>query len=333
MTFMPQSNLIISLDFELHWGVRDHTSVEAYRTNLLGVRQAIPAMLALFARRGVAATWATVGFLFADTKQQLEAHFPSHLPTYDDPALSPYAWMSEVGPDEAADPFHFGASLLRQIASTPRQEVATHTFSHYYCLASGQRIEQFEADLQAAATIAKLVTSEPIRSIVFPRNQFADAHLRALQRLDYQAYRGNPEHWAYEPVARETPQRRLFRLVDSYVPLTRSRASDSFTGIANVEATAFLRPYASRLRRLEPLRRIRLYDTMTRAAREGHSFHLWWHPHNFGSNLSENMQFLEALLDHFAELRRHYGMESMTMAEAASSSMSRQRSRSGATSS
>ena len=56
--------LIVSLDFELHWGVRDVKTVAQYRENLLGVRRAIPALLATFADYGIHATWATVGFLF-----------------------------------------------------------------------------------------------------------------------------------------------------------------------------------------------------------------------------------------------------------------------------
>lgn len=317
---MQRPRLVISLDFELHWGVRDHTSVEQYRDNLLGVREAIPVMLSLFARKGIAATWATVGFLFAETKEQLEAHFPSELPTYDEPALSPYAAMSEVGDNEVSDPFHFGASLIRQITETQRQELATHTFSHYYCLAPGQRVEQFEADLRAAAAIAKTVTDEPLRSIVFPRNQFADEHLGVVERLHYEAYRGNPAHWAYVPAERETSRRRLFRLVDSYLPLARPRPSVCSTGqLSNIGATNFLRPYTKRLRRLEPIRRRRLVESMTSAARSGETFHLWWHPHNFGKNLRENIALLDSLLDHFTELRRRYGMESSTMAEAASS--------------
>jgi hypothetical protein len=40
---------IISLDFELHWGIRDVKTVEQYRENLIGVRRAVPAMLATFA--------------------------------------------------------------------------------------------------------------------------------------------------------------------------------------------------------------------------------------------------------------------------------------------
>ena len=43
---------VISLDFELFWGVRDSKSLADYGANILGVRQAIPAMLELFCEVG-----------------------------------------------------------------------------------------------------------------------------------------------------------------------------------------------------------------------------------------------------------------------------------------
>lgn len=48
--------------------MRDKTSLEAYKANLLGARHIIPRLLELFAHYGVRATWATVGFLFFDEK-------------------------------------------------------------------------------------------------------------------------------------------------------------------------------------------------------------------------------------------------------------------------
>src|SRR5215213_3336669 len=82
--------LVISLDFELHWGVRDWTPPGgSYRQNLLGVWEAVPRMLALFEEYDIAATWATVGFLFARSKQELEEFSPSIRPIYKDPALYP----------------------------------------------------------------------------------------------------------------------------------------------------------------------------------------------------------------------------------------------------
>ena len=41
--------LVLSLDFELHWGVRDHQPAEGpYRANLLGARAVIPRLLDMF---------------------------------------------------------------------------------------------------------------------------------------------------------------------------------------------------------------------------------------------------------------------------------------------
>jgi len=65
--------LVISLDFELHWGMRDKCAPDGpYRENLLGARKAIPWILDLFEEFDVAATWATVGFLFAKPRSERE---------------------------------------------------------------------------------------------------------------------------------------------------------------------------------------------------------------------------------------------------------------------
>ena len=54
---------------------------------------------------------------------------------------------------------------------------------------------------------------------------------------------------------------------------------------------------------------------MRKAARKETVYHLWWHPHNFGSNQAENLANLEKLLKHFKELNLKYGMASLTMSE------------------
>lgn len=324
---MPSGALVISLDFELHWGVRDHTPVRGYEQNLLGVRTAIPGMLDLFERHDIAATWATVGFLFAETKKDLEKHFPRVLPSYVDRTMSPYEAMHEVGADEASDPFHFAPSLLRRIAKTRRQEIATHTFSHFYCLEPGQTTEQFDADLDSAAKIATAFgEADTCKSIVFPRNQLAPEYLDVLAKRGFRAYRSNGPHWAYRAQNEEPPARRLFRLADAYVPLSGSRAhvrhlrdAGTHERLVDVRASAFLRPYSPRLRHLDGLRFRRLAGAMTRAAKTGKVFHLWWHPHNFGRYPKESLAFLERLAVHFGDLRRRHGMESLSMAETAAS--------------
>ncbi len=112
--------LVVSLDFELHWGVRDHQSPNgSYRANLLGVRQAIPSLLKLFEEFEISATWSTVGFLFADSKSELQKFSPDFLPDYADANLSPY--QEPVGECEQDDPLHYAPSLIRLIQQTPRQ--------------------------------------------------------------------------------------------------------------------------------------------------------------------------------------------------------------------
>ena len=56
---------------------------------------------------------------------------------------------------------------------------------------------------------------------------------------------------------------------------------------------------------------------MTYAARHQQIFHLWWHPHNFGRYLTENMAMLEKIISHFHVLEQQYGMRSLNMGELA----------------
>src|SRR5690349_14866585 len=102
---------VVSLDFELHWGVRDTQPVDgSYRRHLLGAREATPRMLDLFEKCGTAATWATVGMLFARDREEWNAYKPAIIPKYVKKQDDPY--QEKVGANEAADPFHYAASLI-----------------------------------------------------------------------------------------------------------------------------------------------------------------------------------------------------------------------------
>ena len=89
--------LIVSLDFELFWGMHDCTTVEEYGENIMGARRAIPLMLELFEKYNIHATWATVGYLFADSKADILRHKPEVLPTYDVPSFSTYPLLEAIG--------------------------------------------------------------------------------------------------------------------------------------------------------------------------------------------------------------------------------------------
>ncbi len=312
-------HFVISLEFELMWGVRDHHTKSTYGANVLGVRQAIPRMLEAFQRYGIRATWATVGFLFCESKDEMLDVMPKPQPRYSAPHLSNYRYLDEVGASETADPYYFGLSLLRQIQACPGQEIGTHTFSHFYCLENGVTNDDFRLDLNAAIDIANR-RGVTLRSIVFPRNQYDDAKLAICREAGIRTFRGNERGWIYRPTAgaSQNLRRRGLRLADTYLNLTGSNtppASNNTTSLINVAASRFLRPYSARLATLDGLRLNRILNAMDAAAKSQGVFHLWWHPHNFGANLDRNMHVIEIILEHFKQLRDTKGMRSSTMGD------------------
>jgi hypothetical protein len=314
---------VVSLDFELHWGVRDHRTVADYRDNLLGVRRVIPALLALFSEFGVSATWATVGFLFFETVDELLAAIPAELPRYADRNLDPYAALNEVGRDEAEDPFHFAPTLIRQIQATSGQEIATHTFSHYYAQVPGPSLESFRADIRAAKSAGQRFGVE-IKSVVFPRNQVSIPHIRICAEEGLIAYRG-VESDPYVAGGNGGLDRAK-RFTDAYInlagPCCGVPSKLDGLDIVSVPQSRFLRP-CTRLGLLDWLGLRRIRSSMTFAAENQLLFHLWWHPHNFGVNTDLNLSFLRAILEHYRALQQRVEFQSFTMAEVAAKTLAK----------
>ena len=95
----------------------------------------------------------------------------------------------------------------------------------------------------------------------------------------------------------QTFWRRPFRLADAYLNLsghncyTNSEMKKS--NPINIPSSRFLRPYSKKRAFLDGLKLKRITNSMNYAAKHGLTYHLWWHPHNFGANISENFSFLE----------------------------------------
>jgi hypothetical protein len=319
-TGAPRGGFVISLDFELMWGVRDKKTIANYGANILGVRQAVPRLLELFARHRLGCTWATVGMLFFEERAALLAALPGVRPDYAERNLTPYGDLDRIGETEREDPYHFGLSLIRQIAATPGQEIATHTFSHFYCLEPGQTVTEFRADLAAASDAAKAI-GITLESIVFPRNQFNADYLEACRAAGLIAWRGNERGRMYRAAAQsgEGLAKRGVRLVDAYLNLSGANGLRPVAhgDMVNVSSSRFLRPWSARLAALEPLRLRRILGAMRHTARRGEVFHLWFHPHNFGIEQDRNFAVMERIAIEAVRLRDRHGWPSLTMAEAA----------------
>ena len=309
---------VISLDFELYWGMRDVISIEGYSANLDGTPNAVEEMLELFKKYDTHVTWATIGFLFCKDKKEVKKYSPTKLPNYKNDEINLYNYMEQnpIKPE-----YHFAPKSIDLITSYPNQEMATHTFSHYYCLEEGQDEASFYADLEACKKIAE-VKDIKLTSLVFPRNQYNESYLGVIEKAGITSYRGNERGWIYEAASEEekkTPLKRALRIFDSYVNLSGFHTY-KFEEIAkqrpfNIPASRFLRPYSAKLSFLDGLRLKRITNAMTYAAQNGELFHLWWHPHNFGVNTKENIAFLTKILKHYKLLEKQFGMKSLTMNE------------------
>ena len=322
---MKQGTLVVSLDFELFWGMQDCSTLEKYENNVLGGRRAIPRVLELFKEHQIHATWATVGFQFAHTITEVQKYFPPEelKPTYQNQKLSAYNCFSHIGKDEKSAPCFFAPTLIDRIARYDGQEIASHTFSHYYCREAGQTAEQFRADMISAKRIAESYGYH-LTSVVLPRNQCTSEAITILKELGFTAYRDEENDWIHKKI-NFRPLMRILRLIDVYFPLTGQGGYEpkKEKGIVNLMGSRMYKPFFKPLAFLEKMKIWRIKKQMLYAAKNGLFFHLWWHPHNIGVRTEYHLRQLDDILNYYDKLKHKYGMRSLNMKEAAGEFLSR----------
>ncbi|MEH6538366.1 MAG: polysaccharide deacetylase [Psychroserpens sp.] len=322
-----KGHFVISLDYEIHWGVFDKKTVDEYRENLENVGKVIDRLLEMSDKYNVKITFSTVGFLFAEDKTDLFKYIPENKPTYLIEKFSPYPLLESIGNNEKEDPFHYALSRIKQIKANGNHEIGTHTFCHFYCHEHGQTVEQFDDDLKSAINIAKPLDID-IKSIVFPRNMIEANKLIDRPYLDVchkhgiGSFRGKEKAYIYNIHTTKFYHGwylfKMLRLLDAYISVTGSNTYkveviNKDKKVYNLPSSRLLRAYSSKLKFLEPLKVRRIKKAMTHAAKHKEMFHLWWHPHNFGTQIDENFKNLEQIFKTYKKLNETYGFESETM--------------------
>lgn len=310
---MEKGTLVISLDFELVWGIFDHIDIQDKVSYFNNTLTAIPSMLELFEKNGINVTWATVGMLFNENWEEWHANIPSVLPTYANAVLNPYNY-GKSHQKSGYDHFFFAPQLIKDIQSIQGQEIGTHTYSHYYCLEKGQTVGQFEADIQQAVRVANRF-GVVLHSLVFPRNQFNKDYLEVCSAAQIETVRTNPDCWYWDTTKPESLFSKIARTGDAYLPLSRQSYAINDVQPESVvcqKASRFLRPQHS-LELLNKARLSRVKSEIVQAAKNGEVYHLWWHPHNFGLYTENALKALGEIITVFTHCRQTYGMESLTM--------------------
>lgn len=284
-------HVVISLDFELRWGVADKLpdSPEPYRRNLEGEPEAVHGMLDYFGREKIGATWATVGALSCSGWDEYFDRAPPP-PAYEDPREGFKRSWQKLDPQGR---LHFAPDAVAAIAKAPGQELGSHTFSHICFREAGCSPADVLADSQAVARAFGEKYGTTPTSFVFPRNQVSQTE--TLRQAGIERWRANPKVSCWNATRREEQSRlvRGMRLIDSLAPIGSRRALSR-----EMRASYLVRfPLNERMWRLH-LGRIRR-DARRLVA--GETLHLWWHPHNLGANVEANLRRLGELVDTIRE--------------------------------
>lgn len=311
----------ISLDFELHWGCFERMSLnEKDQQYFQNTRKLIPQKLDMFVSNEIHVTWAIVGMLYRKNATEWKQNLPAPIPTFSNKRASAYEWINEHGFLGEEDPCHFAPQLVNLVRDSRYQEVATHTYAHYFCLEPGQTREQFAADLQMAIELAKANGSE-IRSLVFPRNQFNTDYLSVCADNGITSVRSSPDIWYWRYGTGSTFKEKFFRAGDAYIKMQPIKPVylkdiDTTSGLPlQLPSTRLYRAWQPKYKIQNGFKLRRILNEMTEAAKNKAYYHLWWHPHNFGYHPEECMRELEQIISHFKTLNKKYGFESMTMEE------------------
>jgi peptidoglycan/xylan/chitin deacetylase (PgdA/CDA1 family) len=280
--------IVWSLDFELRWGLHDRLQMDldAYRKNLEGAREAVPALLRLFTERGVRATWATVGALACHGWDDYYRRAPRP-PRYANPRLAFSQRYADLDPN---GDLHFAPELVREVSLAEGQDLGTHTFSHIFLGEIGVMLKDAEADHAAANTLFRELFNHQPTSLVFPRNQVA--FLALYRSKGITAWRDNEDNW-YHRLTHHADHAlvRARRLADALTPW-HTRAGRFLDG--RTPSTLFVRVNLPELAWKAHMAKI---ATEAQRARHGDVLHFWLHPHNVGGNVRRGIKRIGEVLD------------------------------------
>lgn len=309
--------IVMSLDFELLWGVFDVVDFEEKIEYFKNTREAIPKTLNLFEKFNIHATWATVGMLFNENWDEWIENIPKSTPEYSNERLNAYKFGKKIISSKT-EQLCFAPNIIKKIIQVPGQELATHTYSHYYCLEEGQSLKDFQNDLALAVEMAGKM-NVTLKSLVFPRNQIKQEYLKICNEHGINTVRSNPSSWYWKNIVSNSLFTKFARTGDAYLPFgNKSYSKSDIVGSSKLplaqKASRFFRPVEQNAM-LRKLKLKRIKEEMTKAAKENKVYHLWWHPHNFGDRPEESLKDLNEILEHFNICKNKFGMQSLNMQE------------------
>lgn len=315
-----KGTLCISLDFEKFWGIHDVSNIKSVLSKLEKVPSIVDRLLKLFEKHEVHVTWAVVGMLNFETQKEFINYLNKQdVIPYHNLKFSPIP-VNKFNLKASQQNSFLAKQEIDKIKLSKNQELASHTFSHYYCLEDGVSRIDFEKDMQQF----KNNVYSDVKSIVFPRNQIDNECLTICCNHKLMAYRGNQNNkfWKNTSFTNESLIQKVGRTLDAYIKISKdclidwSSLNNKQNGLVNIPASRFFKPYKFP-KFIEGFKIKRIKGQMLNSAKQNKIYHLWWHPHNFSIKTDQNFHQLEELLVYFNELKKEYNYQSLNMNEIA----------------
>lgn len=281
---MRKGALTISIDLELAWGVWDILTSEDLRLAEAAERPICTALLDLFDRHQVPATWAMVAALLDQRSAQAKPG-------------SPACW-------------HAPDIVERIVRARAGHEIGSHGGRHIYFAdiaeAAARDDLAFAADVHRAHGL-------PFNSFVFPRN--AVGHLDALADAGLRTFRGPDEGWTGVAGRAGRRIRQAVNLADKLLPIPPPVVTATRGGrLVDIPGSMLLLGRNGPRRFVLPaVTRAKLHMGLVRACRSGGTFHLWFHPSNFYYRRNEQFDTLAWFLARVADAVGRGHIEIRTM--------------------
>jgi peptidoglycan/xylan/chitin deacetylase (PgdA/CDA1 family) len=287
----------LTLDFELIWGTLDLFGPERFRRACEVEREVVlDQLLDLLDEFRIPATWCVLGHLFLDHCHETggivhpEIVRPRHSWVRGD-------WFAhDPRSDESRAPLFYGRSLVAKLLErSVTHEIGCHSFSHVIFGDAGCSRATAASELLASVKAAGQLGISPT-AFVFPRDSVG--HLSLLREHGFTCYRGASPRW-YERANVPDAVRRLAHLTEVLSMRTPPAVEPEKVadGLSNLPGSMIYFP-AHGLRRFLPMsmRVRRALRGLRAAARQGKTFHLWFHPTNLADETTAMLGGLRTIL-------------------------------------
>jgi Polysaccharide deacetylase len=287
---MQKGRLTISIDLELAWGVWDKVTADDLRLAEAAERPICAALIDLFDRHQVPATWAIVAALLDESGS----------------TSKPGGGSCWYAPD----------IVERLCRAKVPHEIGSHGGKHIYFNSIPASVAQDDLDY---ARHLHRKNALPFKSFVFPRN--AVGHLDVLARMGLAAYRGPDVGWIRSAERAGAWAAKAANLIDKALPIRPQPIMPAIrSGLIDIPGCMLLLG-RNGIRRfvLPAVTRAKLAAGLDNARRSGGTFHFWFHPSNFYHRREEQLATLAWFLELAANEASRGHIDILTMGSYAAS--------------